>query len=259
MISFYKKITAVCLVASAGFHSVAGGTTTYKWTAEDVTDDAYLSVKLARNGRLPVHINDIATDGELVTSLKKIIGNEEGSSETTCQELIESKVKREDIFYSVVSSQGEPDYRQSLQTSLEEGFKAFEPKKYPKTADEWQKIWGNKAGANLAYLLSSNSMKVGCIIGKCTAVQTGSQGGARRQAKTQPEIAVLLCDLQPAATKYQAPFDGEYFAGLVARTAKLADMTATDLKAPTNDGSAQAAIPSIVFAALAAVVTAISA
>ncbi|CDJ45603.1 SAG family member [Eimeria brunetti] len=258
MTSFYKTITAVCLVASSGLQSVAGSSATYKWTAEDVTAEAYLSVNLARNGKLPVHINEVATDTQLVDSLKEIVADSEDTrTGQTCNELIKSK-ELKDLFYSVVKSQGEPDYRQLLQASLDEGLKVFESSGYPSTGDGWTTIWQDKNFANLAYLLNSNSTKVGCVIGKCTAVQSPPQGPTGRETGNQAEMAVLLCDLDPPATKNQAPFDEDYFTGLIARKAKLTDMTTDDLKA-TNDGTAAAAVPTIMFAGLVAMLTAVSA
>ncbi|CDJ45605.1 SAG family member [Eimeria brunetti] len=233
-------IAAVGLVASSGLQSVAGSQKTYKWTADPVTDEAYFSVNLARNGKLPVHINEVKADAQLVDSLKT----------------------KKDLFYSDFTGQGEADYRQLLQTSLEKGLKVFEKKEYPKTAEEWQQTWENADFANLAYLLNSNSTTVGCIIGKCTGEETGTPGAAGpagRDADTTVEMAVLICNLHPAATKDKAPFDEEYFTGLIARTAKLTGMTADDLKAPTNDGTAAAAIPTIMLAGLLATLAAVAA
>ncbi|CDJ45602.1 SAG family member [Eimeria brunetti] len=257
MTSFFKTITAVCLVASSGLQSVAGGEPTYKWTAEDVTADACLSVNLARNGKLPVHINDVAADAELASSLKDILGDGEAQTETTCEALIREKeelLSAKHVFYHVIDSEGERDYRQMLQASLNAGLEVFKTKEYPKTEDGWKTVWGNKAGANLAYLLSSNSTTVGCVIGKCTK-EAGPEGKAGRNGVTTVEMTLLICDLDPPATKDQAPFDEEYFTGLIARTAKLADMTADDLKA-SNDAIAAAVFPTIISASLLAMLTA---
>ncbi|CDJ45611.1 SAG family member [Eimeria brunetti] len=219
---------------------------------------AYLSVNLARNGKLPVHINEVEKDGELVTSLESAVADTEGSGETTCKKLLESKETLKHVFYQIMDPQQKPDYRQLLQTSLNEGLGAFTKKEYPKTEDEWQAIWGNEAGANLAYLLSANSTTVGCIVGKCTAEQTEPIGPTKRDTEAELKTAVLFCQLAPEATKNQAPFDEEYFTGLIARTAQLADMTADDLKA-TNGSAAAAAVPTIVFAGLVAMLAVVSA
>ncbi|CDJ45608.1 SAG family member [Eimeria brunetti] len=283
MASFYKTITAVCLVAFSGLQPVARGEPTYKLTAEDVTEgkhifflhdhflcasawrvpsqastyDARLSVNLARNGKLPVHINEVTKDEKLVTSLTEIVVGEEGqtANEATCQALWQTK---KNVFHHVFQSQEKPDYSQLLQASLEKGLKIFENKEYPKTGEGWTEIWSDEDFANLAHLLSSNSTKVGCVVGKCTKVEAGARGSGKREAELQADSAVLLCDLQPAASNGQAPFDEDYFTGLIARTAKLTDMTADDLKA-TNDATTAAAVPTIMFAGLVAMLTAFSA
>ncbi|CDJ45601.1 SAG family member [Eimeria brunetti] len=261
MASFYKTL-AVCLMAFSGLQSVAGSDKTYTWTAEGVTADAYLSVKLARNGKLPVHISDVAKDDQLVATLKTTIeGTEDGRAVQNCRQLIESKETLKDLFYRVLepTAKGERDYRQLLQASLDEGLEAFKPKEYPKTTAKWQELWTNPDFANLAYLLSSNSTKVGCVIGTCTGEQTLPPDPPSEEGETTVEMELLICDLDPPATKNQAPFDEEYFTGLIERTAKLASMTEDDLKAPTNDGTAAAAVPTIMFAGLVAMLTAISA
>ncbi|CDJ45610.1 SAG family member [Eimeria brunetti] len=258
MASLYRAIAGVCLVAFSGLQSEAAGGKTYKWTAEKVTDDAYLSVKLARNGKLPVHINDVAVDEKLVTSLTEIVEGEEEVDEPNCRKLMEAKAEIKDVFYHVVESEGEPNYRQLLQASLNEGLEAFTNKEYPKSANEWQQIWAKDTGANLAYLLSSNSTTVGCVLGKCTSVQTSPPGPAGRNSETTVEMTLLICDLDPPATKGQAPFDEDYFTGLIARTAQLEDMTTDDLKT-TNDGTSAAAVPAFVLSGLVAMLTAVSA
>ncbi|CDJ45607.1 SAG family member [Eimeria brunetti] len=221
---------------------------------------ACLPVNLARNGKLPVHINEVSKDEKLVSSLMNIlVVSGETDSQATCQTLFEGKEQLKNVFHHVLESQDEPDYRQLLQASLNEGLEAFKNKEYPKTEGDWQKVWANEAGANLAYLLSANSTAVGCVIGKCTAVPNQPPAREQPDTETQGKTAVLFCQLDPAATKGQAPFGEEYFAGLIARTAQLADMSADDLKAPTNDGTAAAAVPTIVFAGFAAMLTAISA
>ncbi|CDJ45615.1 hypothetical protein EBH_0008900 [Eimeria brunetti] len=54
-------------------------------------------------------------------------------------------------------------------------------------------------------------------------------------------------------------FKEEYFNALIARTAKLASMTEDDLKAPSNDGTAASAVPTILIAGLLAMLTAVAA
>ncbi|CDJ45599.1 SAG family member [Eimeria brunetti] len=258
MTSFYKTITAVCLVASSGLQSVAGSDPTYRWAAEDVTADVCMSVNLARNGKLPVHINEVAKDDDLVTSLKNTIENK-GSDATSCAKFMEGKETLKDVFHSALSSPDERNYPQLLQTSLDEGLKVFKTKAYPQSDSEWQKTWEDAEFANLAYLLSSNSTKVGCVIGKCIKETVGPTRNGEGQAAPEIEMTVLFCDLDPAATKNKAPFDEDYFTGLIARTAKLASMTEDDLKTPSNDAAGTVAVSSIVFAGLVTMLTAVAA
>ncbi|CDJ45604.1 SAG family member [Eimeria brunetti] len=223
---------------------------------------AYLSVKLARNGKLPVHINDVATDTDLVSSLGKIVGDEQPQTDTSCEALIKTKkelLSAKSVYHYVLESQNEPDYRQLLQTSLDKGLKAFTTKAYPKTDSEWQQVWENADFANLAYLLSSNSTTVGCVVGKCTKEESAPDRQPAGEAQRTVEMSLLICDLDPPATRDKAPFDEDYFTGLIARTAQLADMTADDLKAPTNDGTAAAAVPTIMLAGFVAMLTAVAA
>ncbi|CDJ45609.1 SAG family member [Eimeria brunetti] len=266
MASFYTTIAAVCLVAFTGLQTDAGNGVTYKWTAEEVTDDGYLSVNLARNGNLAVHINEVKREEKLVNSLKTTVaGNQESRADSSCETLMQGKVELKDVFHKVFDPQEKPDYRQLLQTSLEEGLAIFKSKEYPENPDGWTTIWENEAFANLAYLLNSNSTAVGCVIGKCTSTPASSTpsppqvpGNGQREAEPQVEKAVLFCDLDPPATEGKAPFDKEYFTALTARTTKLANMTEDDLKAPTNDGTTAAAVPTIMFASLVAILTAVS-
>ncbi|CDJ54292.1 hypothetical protein EBH_0045900 [Eimeria brunetti] len=76
---------------------------------------------------------------------------------------------------------------------------------------------------------------------------------------TSKNNAVLFCELKPAAEKNSAPFDEEYFNGLIGRTAKLAEMTADDLKAPVEESAATTAGPTILIASLVAMLAAASA
>ncbi|CDJ27305.1 SAG family member [Eimeria mitis] len=142
----------------------------------------------------------------------------------------------------------------------------FEEKGYPKTDDEWQQIWANDTSAVLAHLLGSNSTKIGCVIGKCVEVTTqppsddqerreGSGGGEGNKTEVETDKAALFCQLSPAATKDKAPFDEDYFNGLIARTTALADMTKEDLKSAAGGGAATVALPTVLIAGLVAILT----
>ncbi|CDJ54288.1 hypothetical protein EBH_0045860 [Eimeria brunetti] len=73
---------------------------------------------------------------------------------------------------------------------------------------------------------------------------------------TPPSYSQLLQDALGAGL---AVFGEEYFNGLIARTAKLEEMTADDLKAPAEDAAAATAVPTILIAGLVAMLAAGSA
>ncbi|CDJ45648.1 SAG family member [Eimeria brunetti] len=282
MAPFYGTAAAVCLVALSGIRGVAAqqdaGQTTYTLKVQEVTEDAYLAVNLARNGNLPVHIKEVTEEKNLVSKLKEVVTQVEAveaepdvdEPSESCKTLINSEHFNDAFRHAFEYPTGDgatPNYRQTLQEALNAGLNLFQ-NKYPEDTEAWTTIWSKDAGASLGYLLGSNSTQIGCVIGRCTKVTTqgeqkrSSVGKAARvdnPVETPTNKAVLLCQLEPPAAKDTAPFDEAYFTGLIARTTELANMTEEDLKAPTNDGTAVAAVPTILFAGLLAMLTAISA
>ncbi|CDJ45647.1 hypothetical protein EBH_0044460 [Eimeria brunetti] len=303
MAPFYGTAAAVGLVALSGIRAVAAQQDpqqqiTYKLTLENVTEDAYLAVNLARNGNLPVHIKEVAEDKNLVSKLEGVVtgvgaveaGPDGEEPSESCKTLINSEhfdeVFRQAFEYPAGDG-ATPNYRQTLQEALKGGLALFrefltitfalcfvfctyllQSNQYPVDETAWGKIWEKDAGASLGYLLGSNSTQVGCVIGRCTKVTT--PGEANRSAvektvksgdpvETPTSKAVLLCQLEPAADRNTAPFDEDYFVGLIARKTELANMTEEDLKAPANDGTAAAAVPTILFAGLVAMLAGMSA
>ncbi|CDJ45626.1 SAG family member [Eimeria brunetti] len=260
MASLYKTAAAVCLVALYGLQSEAADKTiAYKFKALNVDDDAYMAANLVRNGRLAVHISEVAKDESLVTGLqKKVEPNKDleqrdVTPEDSCKKVMENAGLK-DIFHHAFTYKASNNYRELFQEALDAGLKVFKPKGYQ---GNWEEIWTDDDGANLAYLLGSNSTKMGCVIGQCIKVETDNTGG-RISTEEQTGEDFLFCELSPAAEENKAPFDEEYFKGLITRTAKLAEMTEEDLKASTNDGTAATAVPTILAASLVAMVTAIS-
>ncbi|CDJ32579.1 uncharacterized protein EMH_0076100 [Eimeria mitis] len=236
MASFYKTAAAVCLVALGVLQSEAqqgtgggqGGSTTYKFKVVEVDEDAYLSANLARNGKLPVHISEVTKDDDLVTALTAEVTPKEQQTAQNCTALITTELKGR-FHYSfehAPESEASFDYRQLLQGALEAGLKVF----------------------------------------KCTQVVTqGSAGllneggeGQGGPTETPTNHAVLFCDLKPAAVKDSAPFDEEYFNGLIERTTQLKDMTKDDLKNSVGNGPVATA-STILIAGLVAMLTAVSA
>ncbi|CDJ34030.1 SAG family member [Eimeria mitis] len=267
MAPLYKTAAAVCLVTLCGLQTEAS-TPKHKFTVEHVEADAYLAANLARNGKLPVHISEVTKEESLVSALEAKVSGDEPPTAEDCTALITDKLK-EDFHHSFVydtEAKASPDYRQLLQNALDEGLAVFKNKAYPQTNDEWQSIWKQDAGANLAYLLGSNSTTIGCVIGRCTQVTTSDNpvelqvgdGGSGTQQETLTKDAVLFCQLKPAAEKNSAPFDEEYFNGLIERTTELKDMTEDDLKNSVGNGPAATA-STILIAGLVAMLTAVSA
>ncbi|CDJ54290.1 hypothetical protein EBH_0045880 [Eimeria brunetti] len=107
---------------------------------------------------------------------------------------------------------------------------------------------------------------------KETAAGEGACGNLIEASNTYktddpPEYSQLLQDaldaglaiFNPAVEKDSIPFDEEYFNGLIARTAKVAEMTEEDLKAPVEESAATTAGPTVLIADLAAMLAAASA
>ncbi|CDJ45631.1 SAG family member [Eimeria brunetti] len=271
MAPLYKTAAAVCLVALHGLQVQAAQTTIkYKFKPVVTDDAAYFAVNLVRNGKLPVRISEVAKENNLVSTLTEKVQSKEKEKtfsgepeeavtiDETCSELVEPNGLK-DIFhytfeYEEGVSQKSPNYRELLQAALDEGLKVFTDSQ---NQNQWETIWQDDDGANLAYLLGANSTAIGCVIGQCTTEKSTTPGG--RSTATPTGKAVLFCELKPAAEKSKAPFDEEYYDGLIARTDKLASMTEEDLKAPSNDATATAAIPTILSAGVVAMLTVASA
>ncbi|CDJ45624.1 hypothetical protein EBH_0018900 [Eimeria brunetti] len=206
MASFYKTAAALGLVALYGLQSGAADTTTYKFQAVDVDDDAYFAAKLVRNGKLPVHIGEIEKDTSLVSGLKEKVApsaelEQPGrTSEESCKKVMEESGLK-DIFHHAFPYKASPNYPGLFQEALDAGLTVFKDKGYQ---NKWNEIWEIDAGASLAYLLGSNSTKIGCVIGKCIQVQTPDDGSPTESATGD---AFLFCQLSPAADKNKAPFE----------------------------------------------------
>ncbi|CDJ45614.1 SAG family member [Eimeria brunetti] len=275
MAPLYKAAAAVCLAALAGLQSEAAQPPTYKYEAVKVDDAAYVAANLARNGKLAVHITEVTKDEDLVTSLgKKLLGTSGGVqaksvvTSSSCSGLIEA-LKLENMFRHSFEYQDNPNYRELFQAALDDGLQLFKSK-YP---SNWETIWQNTAGANLAYLLGSTSTKIACVVGKCTKAAASGDGngdnngesakqvaaGGTNSEGTETKEAVLFCELDPAATRNEAPFNEEYFNALISRTDKLTSMTADDLKAPANNAPVASPVLAVLMAGLVAMLAAVSA
>ncbi|CDI74154.1 SAG family member [Eimeria praecox] len=258
--AFSYKTAALCLVALCGLQQpAAADTTTYKFTVLNVDDDAYLSVMLARNGKMPVHISDLTTSEDIVSQLTTQLQDTGAIASGTCDAMqIKDDLKK--MFHVPFDYDSTSvDYRELLQGALDKGLNIFQ-KKYPQSDAEWQNIWKQEDGANLSYLLAANSTQIGCAIGRCTTVNTPADPQPPEQQPTESPTnhAMLFCQLTPAATENQAPFNEDYFSALITRKAQLNDMTEEDLKVPSNGTSTAAALPTILIAGLAAMLATVS-
>ncbi|CDJ45644.1 hypothetical protein EBH_0041120 [Eimeria brunetti] len=226
MSSFYKTAAAVCLVALSGLQSAVADDNTYKFVAEEVTEaDAYFAANLARNGKLPVQISAVARDDELIAALKKKVESKPQHTGQAC-EATHITSNLETIFHHAFDYKTgtTPDYLALLQNAIDSGLTVF----------------------NLVPAEERD-----------TGLDGASREVARGNAENQTEKAVLFCELSPAVTSDKTPFDEEYFTGLASRTAQLSEMTEDDLKAPTNDGTAATAVPTVLAAGLVAMLTAV--
>ena len=227
------KSSAFCLVALYGFQLATAATT---FAAEDVTDDAYLSVNLARNGKLSVRINEVTKADDMVQTLKTALGNGTGlTSSGTCDNMaLGTSLK---LTFSVKFTQETsktPNYRDMVQTALNKGLGQL-----PTYPSSWNAFWANADGANLANLLWSESTKIACAVGVCTDDSPPPSG----------KDAILVCQFSPAAQENAAPFSKEYYDVLHARNTPITEMTEADLK-ESSTGGAAAAVPSLLFASL---------
>ncbi|CDI74153.1 SAG family member [Eimeria praecox] len=205
---------------------------------------------------MPVHISDVTRDPKLADDLVEKVEDPSVTGDS-CDALLEKNNLKKLIHFPFVD---EPDfdYRPLVQSALDKGLNVFN-KVYPANEDAWKKIWQDEAGANVSYLLAANSTQIGCIIGKCTDTTASSPStSAQKQGAAQTNDAVLFCQLSPAATENQAPFDEDYFNALITRKTQLSDMTEEDLKLPSNGTSTAAALPAILVVGLAAMLATVS-
>ncbi|CDJ28153.1 uncharacterized protein EMH_0099340 [Eimeria mitis] len=126
MASLYKAAAAVCLVAACGLQSAAADTKNYKFTAEDVTEEAYLAANLARNGQLPVHVSEVSEDKNIVTTLTGKVNSAEARTDATCNELIASDLKATFHHAFEYDADTSTNYRQFLQAALDKGLAIFD-------------------------------------------------------------------------------------------------------------------------------------
>ncbi|CDJ26995.1 uncharacterized protein EMH_0078340 [Eimeria mitis] len=226
MAPLYKTAAAFCLVGLFGLQCGAETPAKYKFEVVPVKDDAYLTAKLARNGKISAKTNTVEMDSQTVSTLQEKVAAKTDGTDVTCEEFIV------DALVSAYTTKGSNTY--------------------PKDTTAWQAIWEKDGVPSLLHLLEASSTKIGCVIGKCVKQPDSSEGD-------DPTKATLFCELSPAAAEGQAAFSEEYFKELIARQDELKSMTEDDLKDPIVTSSADASVPSILTAGLVAILAAISA
>ncbi|CDJ31964.1 uncharacterized protein EMH_0010900 [Eimeria mitis] len=226
MAPFFKTAAAFCLVGLFGLQSVAANVTKYKYEVTHAGDDAYLTVKLARNGKISAKISAAEKDTETVTALEKKVKADGESPQATCDELLTADLKK--FFHHTFTYTDKPDYRALVQEALNAGLAEF-TQTYPADADKWTTMWTKEKAVSVMHLLGASSTKVGCVIAKCAKT---SVVDTLTESDAETVKAVLFCKLSPAAKENEAAFSEEYFKEIIARKDKLNSMTEDDLKDP---------------------------
>ncbi|CDJ34031.1 uncharacterized protein EMH_0058800 [Eimeria mitis] len=126
MAPIYTAAAALCLTL-CGLQAEANTTPKYKFKVVGVDEDAYLAAKLARNGKLPVHISEITKEDTLITNLEGEVAGEGTATAENCTALITAELKA-NFHYSFTyeaEAKASPDYRQLLQKALDAGLAVF--------------------------------------------------------------------------------------------------------------------------------------
>ncbi|CDJ59681.1 SAG family member [Eimeria maxima] len=217
-----------------------------EFTVKDVTDDAYTTLNLARNGQLSVKLNELAKDTQIVSALKSELGQADSVLQgTTCEQMqLQSGITNSTFQVRYVTEEKEPTYREMVQTALDVGLMLPELESYPTS---WDAVWEQPAGANVSKLLWSTSDKVGCVVGVCTV----------KNPKQESSTGYLFCRMNPTPTENGAAFTKAYYDELMKRKTTLAEMTEGDLKA--SAGASSIAVPSVLLASLITITATIAA
>ncbi|CDJ29366.1 uncharacterized protein EMH_0003670 [Eimeria mitis] len=123
MAPFYKTAAAFCLAGLFGLQSVAATETKYKFETSEVKEEAYLTVRLARNGKITATTNDVARDEDVLAALQEKFVTENTAQEPTCAALINEKLKK--VFHVSFSYTETPNYSTLVEGALKNGLEAF--------------------------------------------------------------------------------------------------------------------------------------
>ncbi|CDJ32909.1 uncharacterized protein EMH_0078550 [Eimeria mitis] len=122
MAPLYKAAAAFCLAGLSWLQSEANAAGQYKYQAVKVDEDAYLTVKLARNGQISAKTSLVEKDDTIVTALETKVKAGE-STQNTCEDLITGDLKT--IFSHSFDYTATPNYRTLVQEALTTGLTEF--------------------------------------------------------------------------------------------------------------------------------------
>ncbi|CDJ29305.1 uncharacterized protein EMH_0048610 [Eimeria mitis] len=201
MAPLYKTAAVFCLAGLFGLQSVAATGTKYKFELVDVKDDAYLTAKLARNGKITAKTNAVEKDTNLLATLKEKIDTTSEVTEATCSTLVTADLKK--FFHVTFQYTESPDYPKLVEDTLKAGLADFDGT-YPANTDAWKAIWKKDNAPGVLHLLEATSTKIACVIANCVKAPAADTY-AKSQQET-PTTALLFCALSPAATQEQPVF-----------------------------------------------------
>ncbi|CDI76889.1 hypothetical protein, conserved [Eimeria acervulina] len=236
---------AATLLAVSGLQSAFAASTTIKFTVEGADEEAYTAANLARVGKLPVRINKLKENFDIVASLTTELTMNKYLTGDTCENMQVHEALKNIFSVQFDFPQGKEtpvDYRQMMQTALTNGIEALKKKSpYGNSSSTWEALWADEAGAQVSYILWGNSTEIGCVIGRCTEIISDEN-----EESNITTNAMLVCLLSPSPEKNKAPFSKEYYDAVIERTTLLSEMTDKDLQGSSNDAAA-VAVPSFLL------------
>ncbi|CDJ36840.1 uncharacterized protein EMH_0097260 [Eimeria mitis] len=161
MAPFYKAAAAFCLVGLCWFQSEAAEEKKYIFEVAPAEEDAYLTAKLARNGKITAKTNTVEKDPQLVSSLQGKVGTSTEDTNAACTTLMTDDLKK--LFHHAFEYTEEHDYRQLVQDAVTAGLEEF-GKTYPADSDAWKQVWKKEKARSMMHLLGASSTKIGCVI-----------------------------------------------------------------------------------------------
>ncbi|CDJ59636.1 SAG family member [Eimeria maxima] len=236
----FFKTSALCLLALCGLQSATAAKLTF--AVSDVGEDAYTAANLARNGELSVHISPLQKSEDIVTALKAALRANPPTGDACASMALPTYFDKVAFHARYTKGTTGPNYRELFQTALTQGTDLSQMKPYP---TDWEEVWNQEAGANLAYLLWSTSTEIGCATATC------------KEDADEKANAVLYCQLVDKPKTNGTPFTEEYYKELMGRKVPLSQMKEDELE--VSAGASSIAAPSGLLASLVAIMATIAA